>query len=320
MNHQPAEEPTTDELPKIGDGLGRSILAAIVGMAVAGVLVWLVLGVLHPSGWYAVIGIPMACAIVPGLVIGLLDPRRPLVTAPLAAFVFFLGLAVVQTRGAIYGDAWVIVGALGAAFVAGLGAFVGSSVREVRHGGVTTLGIAAVAFIVTFALPELAFRRDADRFVEQHLDDVVDVVSENLVRVPDRGLQWDRELVGGLFRGIELSTEWQDDTPTAGSGHCSLTVRTRWLESGRELDDDIDTIRFRFKPDAPARLEDPEEAAALVRELGVAEPPEGLEKQPTFRWHAWWRPEREGQARPMYEISVERDARVTAKRDIPWLE
>ena len=319
MTPQPADEPAVEDLPKIDGEVPRSVLAGLAGLVVAGVLVWLMLGVLHPSGWYALIGIPTACSVIPGLVIGLLDHRRPLVTAPLAAFAFFLGFVVVQSRGAIHGDAWAAAAALGAGFLAGLGAFVGSSVGDVRYGGVTTLGIAAVAFVVTFVFPELAFRRDAARFMEQHLGDVVAVVSDDLAKVPDGEPKWNYELVGGLFRGVELSTAWQVDTEAAGPGQCTLEVRVRWLDSGGELSDDIDTIEFRFSPHRSARLQRTKEAEALLHDLGVREPPEDLQKQ-VLRWSVWWRPERTGRARPMYEITVEHDGRVTVERDIPWLD
>jgi len=321
MDHEPRGKLTVEDLPKIGGEVPRSVLAGLAGMIVAGALTWLMMDVLHPSGWYALIGIPTACSVIPGLVIGLLDHRRPLVTAPLAALLFFVGFVLTQARDGVYVgmDGWAGGAALGAGFLAGLGAFVGSSVREVRYGGTTALALAAVGFVVLFVFPELAFRRDTAQFMEQRLDDAVALVSGDLVRVPATGLQWQHELVGGLFRGIELSTAWQVDTEAAGPGDCTLKVRARWLESEGELGDDIDTIEFRFQPHRPVRLQRKEEAEALLHDLGVREPPEDLQKQ-VLRWSVWWRPERTGRARPMYEITVEHDGRVTAKRDIPWLD
>jgi hypothetical protein len=269
MSGEPGDDSrAADQRDTARDAL-RSVLAGLAGMAAAGVWVWLLVEVLHPGFPALFAGIPLLYTTTPGLVVGLIDQRRPALTAAISTLLFYVTCGLVV--GADFdASAWpVLVGGLVLAFVAALAALLGATVRRTRYGTTAILAIVALLFAQLFVLPELRQRRKADCFLEQGFGDVLRLVGHDFVRLPDTKLEWQHELVGGYEPGVESSTRWQTTTDTAGSGRCTLTIRAWQTFFEGDLGRRIRSVQFGFRPHQRGLLATTEAAMALLRELGL---------------------------------------------------
>jgi hypothetical protein len=314
------ETADTDGCRDSGPRLG-SAGAALVSLGLASGLVGLVLEVLHPGVLAMAVGTPTLCALIPGWVIGLLDRERPATTALTASAVFGVGLLAILCGFRFGGYAgpgamWLFVPI--ASLFAVLGAKAGQLTRRSPRGVAIGSLALVLAFVGVFIAPEAAYRRAADRFLAQRGGDLKAFVSRDLVRVPTAGLEWHTSLTRGLFRGVELSATWRATTRSVGPGQCSLTVRTDSLPLTGDLHDYVEAEDFSFAPDRPARLRTLAEAQALLRELGVREPPEGLQGRTSLTWTANWRRDRRHRgAAAYYSLRVDYSGVVTATRSSP---
>lgn len=298
----------------------HSTAVGLLGMIVATALVWLVLKALHPGVWAMAFGIPSLCALIPGWTIGLLDRARPAATALAASALFSIGLLVILGAFGRYGESglWLFVPL--ACLFAGCGARAGQLVKGARRNVVIGSSVLAVAFVAAFIVPEALHRREADRFLAARFDDVRAFVGEDMVQVPSTGVTWRDELTGGLWPGIQLEAGWRLTARTAGGGRCDLTIRIAPLPRQGEIHDYVEWEDFSFQPDGQVRLRTGDQARALLRELGVREPPEGLEGSTGLQWFGHWRRKRRGRAHAYYDVVVRHTGQVTARRSSPMVD
>lgn len=318
MNQEPSDELAVEDQPKATRGLGRSVLAGLVAVAVGALLTWSYFRVFHFDVGGIVLGAVFCGPLVPGFAVGVLDRRRPFVTTVSATGLFFGGgAALTMWRGHTVGIL-LLGGGLACCGLALLGAGLGR-VAAREEWGPTVVGVLLVGvFAMILVGPEIAHRRTAARFVRARQADVEGVVRRELVRLPGTGLQWRHDLVGGMERGVMMSARWVTKTEAVGEGECRLSCRWNWLRRRGELFGTLVLSEFSFRPSRPARLGTRREAEALLTELGVRLPPGILSQDGSHEWSASWVRQREGWGRgPTHTVVVTADGRVEAMREIP---
>jgi hypothetical protein len=285
-------------------------LSLASGLSVA--LAWMLAYVLHPHVLALAGGLVASCSLVPGLVIGLVDRRRPFITLAL----FAGGLLVLSLTAADGGLALLSVPAI---LLAVGGVLLGTSARRTR----ARLAIAVSGFVgallLGFVIPEIVHRRDAARFAARRLGDVAAFVEEHLVALPDRELEWRSGPIGGFVRGAELETEWPVHTEAVGSGQCRLRVATRFMRLEGDLDPQVGYIELEHEPAVAAQLGKLREALALADELGLRRPPASDEWGFwNNRWEAQWGEKPDAGAPPHHRIDVHCDGNIRAYRSHNW--
>ncbi len=293
----------------------RSVGAGLTGIAVAAGLAWGIMHLIHPSLAAMAFGIPAIGALAPGFLIGLLDRRRPVLTALVAALVFSVGFMFVMHGTEDPGNPMALF-AFGACFLAMVGAAWGGRVRGSARNTAISVAVLVGACVILFVIPEITLRRDAHRFADRRSGELLAIVSREVVNVPAGPLQWQREPQAGFARGVELQTSWEAKTQVAGSGRCALAIRTMTLSLTDRLDDGIYEVRFSFAPQQPVRLRTQAEAAALLGELGVRVPPGALKQDSGLSWSARWGPD--PQREVQQEVAVRYSGEVWATRSATW--
>jgi len=298
-----------------GAELLRSVGAGLGGIAAAAGIAWGIMHLIHPSLAAFAFGIPAIGALAPGFLIGLLDRRRSVLTALIAALVFSVGFMVVMRAWEEPGNPMVLF-AFGACFLAMVGAGWGGRVRGSPRNTAISVGVLVGACVIVFVVPEVTLRRDAHRFADRRSSELLAIVGREVVTVPDGPLQWRREPQNGFFRGVELQTTWEAKTQTAGAGRCALSIRSMTLSLTQRLDDSIYEVHFSFVPRRSVRLRSQAEAAALLGELGVRVPPGAVKKDSSFSWSARWGPDAEREVQ--HSVAAKYTGAVEATRQATW--
>jgi hypothetical protein len=86
-----------------------------------------------------------------------------------------------------------------------------------------------------------------------------------------------------------------------------------------DLGEDIDELHFTYQPRGPSRRLSDAEARALVQELGIKLPPEGLTRR-VLDWSAYWRTDRRGGPHADHHLTVTRSGQVTLEVFVPWAD
>ncbi|MBM3474927.1 MAG: hypothetical protein FJX75_16820 [Armatimonadetes bacterium] len=259
----------------------RSVGAALLGVGVAAAMAFTVLHLLHPGPWGLLVGVPVVCALVPGHVIGLIDRRRPAVTATVAVVVFSFGLlgALGGYSDPDPGPFW-LAGVV-AWLVALLGAAWSHRTRRPMVGAALLSGL----YVTVSVVPEALAWQACTRFVHTRIGDVRAFTAEEVVRTP-AGLLWQYEPRGGIFQGVELRAGWAAAPSSIGSGRCDLVVTIRSRQAHANMAAMADQITVGFRPSIPSRVRTRAEAEAALRELGVPKPLEPLTKSIAQTWRA----------------------------------
>jgi len=295
--------------------VARSVVAGAAGLALAGLLLWLVFCRLHPSIVALGLGLPTLCALIAGWPVGLLDTRRPALTACVACLLLAGGFAgAAAGLGGMSGDdtgfGLVVAAGIVACPCAAFGAQVAAVARR-RAPVAVPLGSVclAVAFVALYVLPERAHQRDVQAFLATQMGEVRALVSRDLVDVPETGLAWEHRLLGGFLRGVRLETSWSLGPEEAAPGKADLSIGVNYVSSGGSLDDRVFEVAFAYEPSVEREMASAAEALALLAAVGVHEPAEPLARIATGAWSALWR-----DGRPRYEVVVEPKGRVRASR------
>jgi len=290
----------------------RSFGAALLGLGTAAAMTFTVFHLLHPALLAMAVGVPIICAVVPGYVIGLIDRRRPAITAALAVVVFSLAFIAVL-GGYEPGTEPIYLAAAGALLLALLGAVWGARTRRPCVGA----GLLAALYVGAFMVPEALAWRDARRFVDSRLADLGALVGEEVVRVP-AGASWHYAPTGGLFPGVELRAHWGSEPSPTASGECDLLIRTYSRKLDADLAATVGEATLNLRPSGPTRTRSQAEAAALLREFGIPTPPQPLEESGALSWRAAWESKAGPNVRVRHELCIRADGSLDAARRIPW--
>ena len=228
-----------------GDGWNLSLLAGATGI---GVCVGLLL-----VGYYGLpqfayfLAIPFAIG-SGGVIIGLIDRRRPYVTilaatalAAIALLVYPHWVSDLTAPTALVASA---VGALLFAALIGLLAAAGvAAVAEARkaHPRLAWVlwSIFALLLVGVFILPWARLQQRGRMFMMSHKSDVRAFLMDRIIALPQTELSWrpgpSRDPVRGSF-GAEFTTTWEATTQIAGPGRCTLRFEVRSLKRDRPVE------------------------------------------------------------------------------------
>lgn len=254
------------------DDLTRSLLgcgAGIAAMPVIGICVSLLVmaGAAHWTAYFTI------GAIIPGMVISLVDRRWGLITAPVV-----LGLVVMVLLVMLGGpeDPTLCVCAIGFLLSILLGAGLGQVLQYSRAGRVVGVVALASLLLAPFVAAEVELRADSQRFLRGRYDEVREVITNEIIRLPDAGVDWHHVLIR-RSRCIGVTAEWHASPSPAGSGDCRLETRW-WPGLYKPASDCLRRVSFRYEPDGPASVKTEDEARGLLRGLGLCRLPEKLGK------------------------------------------
>ncbi len=268
-----------------GDGWSLSLLAGAAGIGVCVGL--LLVGYCVLPQFAYLLAIPLAIS-SGGVVIGLIDRRRPYVTvlaatalAAITHLVYPLGVSDLTEPTELLASA--VAALLFAVLIALLAAAGVTAVVEARkaHRRLAWVrwSIFAVLLAGVFILPWARLQHRGRTFMMSRESEVRAFLEDRIIALPQTELSWrpgpSRDVVRGAF-GAEFATTWEVATQTAGPGRCALRFEVRSLKRDRPVADAFNRARLFFKPNSPTSVQNSEQALSLLRELGLKLQPDSL--------------------------------------------
>ena len=289
-----------------------SVLAGALGAGCGAAMLWTVTKALHPALLPALIGAPLALTVIPGHVIGLIDRRHWPVTVLAAMWALALG-NVAATRGMVSAPVPLLVAAVVALALALLSAY--WATRTSRP--VLWAGVLMGLYVLVFVAPEINHWRSSRRFVERRLPEVMGFVSDEVATIP-RGPTWQYQPTGGLFPGVRVSTRWEVAADSPAPGRYTLGVVSSWRSLEGPLHRQLHEVQLNYSPTPRRSIGAQAEAASLLRELGAALPPGGLEPRRYGSWAASWTTRPYGGPTIRHEVTITREGHVSALWIATW--
>lgn len=291
-----------------GDGWRLSLLAGAAGIGVCVGLLLVSYYVLPLPQWAYFLAIFLAIS-SGGVVIGLIDRRRPFVTvlaatalAAITHLVYPLGVSDLTEPTELLAS--VVTALLFAALIALLAAAGVAAVARKAHWRLAWVrwSIFALLLVGVFILPWARLQHRGRMFMMSRESDVRAFLEDRIMALPKTELSWrpgpSRDWVWGSF-GAEFTTTWEVATQTAGPGRCALRFEVRSLKRDRPVEDVFNRARLFFKPNSPTGLQNSEQALSLLQELGLKLQPDSLRPTAGGGWQG---------RNPMWELYPVRTA------------